>query len=114
MASSQAGCLSTIGTAPAVLVVSVMRHASQVRGSRTIALAQMRYGDESRSAPLVPELLCGNPRALGHRGHLGPDHVGIDRGLADPGAVAAVAAGNDVFAADQFGVAPDPLRDQFR
>ena len=33
-------------------------------------------------------------RAFGHRRELGPDHVGIDRGLADPGAIAAVAAGD--------------------
>ena len=63
---------------------------------------------------LGPELLAGDPRALGHRRELGPHHVGIDRGLADPGAVAAIAAGDHVLAADEFGVAADALRDQLR
>ena len=48
------------------------------------------------------------------RRHLRPHHVGIDRGLSDPGAVAAIAAGDDVLAADELRVAPDALRDQFR
>ena len=55
----------------------------------------------------------GNARAFGHRRHLGPDHIGIDRGLADPGTIAAIAAGDDILAADQLGVAADALRDQF-
>ena len=41
-------------------------------------------------------------------------HVGIDRGLADPGAETAIAAGDDVVAADEVGIAGDALRNQFR
>src|SRR5712692_9864651 len=61
-----------------------------------------------------PELPRRNPRALRHRRQLRPHHVRIDRRLADPGAVAAVAAGDDVLAADEFRVAADPLRDELR
>src|SRR4051812_49125695 len=62
----------------------------------------------------VPELLGGEARAFRHRPQLGEDHVGIDRGLPNPGAVAAIGAGDDILAADQLGVAADALRDQFR
>src|SRR5947209_20440483 len=79
-----------------------------VRGSRVLAIVSISW------ARSVPELLGGDPGALGHRRHLGPDHVGIDRGLADPGAVATVAAGDDVLAANELGVAADALRDQLR
>src|SRR6266436_2292671 len=63
--------------------------------------------------PLAPELARGEPGALGHAGEFGPDHGGIDRGLPDPGAVAAIAAGDDVLAADQLGVAGEALGDEF-
>jgi hypothetical protein len=42
------------------------------------------------------------------------DHPLLRDGLADPGAVAAIRAGDDVLAADKLGVAADALRDQFR
>ena len=57
-------------------------------------------------------MFCREPRALGHRRQLGPHDVGIDGRLADPGAEAAIAAGDDVVAADEVGVAGDALRDQ--
>src|SRR3569832_524962 len=61
-----------------------------------------------------PELLRRQPRAFRHRGELGKHHLRIDRGLSDPGAVAAIRSGNDVLAPDQLGVAADALRDQLR
>ena len=51
-------------------------------------------------------------RALGHRGHLRPYDVGIDRGLTYPRAEAAVASGDHVFPADKVGVTADALRDE--
>src|SRR5712692_11769895 len=65
-------------------------------------------------ASTAPKLFRGQPSALGHRCQLGPHHVGIDRGLADPGAEAAIAADDDVVAADEVGVTGDALRDQLR
>src|SRR5580692_4960822 len=53
---------------------------------------------------LAPELTRREARPLGHAGQLGPYHGGIDRRLADPGAIAAIAAGDDVLAPDQLGV----------
>ena len=67
-----------------------------------------------RAASIAPELFCRQPSALGHRRQFGPHHVGIDRGLADPGAEAAIAAGDDVVPADEVGVASNALRDQLR
>src|SRR5581483_11357850 len=65
------------------------------------------------SAPASrPELPGGAPRALGKRRELGPDDVGIDRRLADPGAVAAVASRDHILAPHELGVASDALRDQ--
>src|SRR6185312_16153229 len=60
----------------------------------------------------VPELLGGDARAFRHRRHLRPYHIGIDGGLANPGAVAAIAAGDHVFAPDQLGIAANALRNQ--
>jgi hypothetical protein len=44
-------------------------------------------------------------RCSKHTPPVGPHHVGIDRGLADPGAESAIAAGDHVVAADEVGVA---------
>src|SRR3954464_6268099 len=110
-AAGAAGGVSVAGTSPAVLMVSVMqpyRFFQEFKEGRTGQLLR----DEDSRRPSVPEPLGGDPRPLGHRGELGPDHVGIDRRLADPGAVATVAAGYDIFTADPLGVTPDPLRDQ--
>jgi len=52
--------------------------------------------------------------ALGHRRQFGPHNVGIDGCLADPGAEATIAGGDDVVTADEVGVAGDALRDQLR
>src|SRR5262249_50942475 len=57
-------------------------------------------------------MLRRDARALGHGGELGPCHVRIDGGLADPSAVATVAAADHILAADQVGVAADAMRDQ--
>src|ERR1700722_12105372 len=62
----------------------------------------------------LPELPRGEPRPFRHRRQFGPDDIGIDRGLADPRAEAAIAAGNDVVAADQIGGAGGGLRDEVR
>src|SRR5712692_3757806 len=69
--------------------------------------------EQAGERTLAPELARVEPRALGHAGELGPDHGGIDRGLPAPGAVAAIAAGDDVLAADQLGVAGEALGDEF-
>ena len=63
---------------------------------------------------ILPELLRRDLRAFGHGRHLCPHHVGIHRGLPDPGAEAAIRSGDHVLAADEPGVARDTLRDQFR
>src|SRR6187549_2318462 len=114
MASSQASGGLTGRMPPAVFAVSAMRRASQIWSEQVRSEQIRNEGDshrhhigESRSGPLVPELLGSNPRAFGHGRHLGPDHIGIDRGLADPGTVAAIAASDDVFTADELGVAAD-------
>ena len=67
----------------------------------------------STLARSLPELTAGNARAFGHGRELGPDHVRVDRSLANPGAVAAVAAGNHIFTTHQIGVAGDALGNQF-
>src|SRR5262245_7575638 len=59
-----------------------------------------------------PKLLARQPCPLGEGSKLCPHHVGIDCRLADPGAVAAVGAGDDVLAPDQPSVASDALGDQ--
>src|SRR5204862_25772 len=59
-----------------------------------------------------PEFPRGYARTFRHGGKLRPDHVGVHRGLSDPGAVAAVRAGKHVLAADQPRVAPDALRNE--
>src|SRR5260370_41863783 len=66
------------------------------------------------AASTAPELFCRQPSTLGHRRQFGPNNVGINRSLADPSAKAAVAAGDDVVAADEVGVTDDALRNQLR
>src|SRR2546430_12336884 len=70
--------------------------------------------NRARCCSMPPKLTRGNARAFGHRRHFRPHDIRIDRGLPHPGAVTAVAAGHDVFAADELRVATDPLRDQLR
>src|SRR5256885_2224842 len=43
----------------------------------------------AQARSLIPALLGGDPRAIDERLELGPDHVGIDCSLTDPGTVAA-------------------------
>ena len=61
-------------------------------------------------------VVLGRPpgRAFGKTGELRPDDAGINRGLANPGTVAAIASGDDVFAPHEPGIAADALRDQLR
>src|SRR5262245_30985727 len=54
---------------------------------------------------LRPELARGEASALGEARELRPHDARVDGGLADPRAVPAVGAGDDVLAADQLGVA---------
>src|SRR6185503_16346685 len=61
-----------------------------------------------------PELLRRDARAFRHRRQLRPDDIGIHRRLSYPGAVAAVAARDDIFPSDEVRVAPYALRDEFR
>src|SRR5262245_6709784 len=63
---------------------------------------------------VLPELPRRAARALGHAGELRPGDVGIDGGLADPRAEAAIGPGHHVLAADQPRVAADALGDQVR
>src|ERR1700722_17245562 len=62
---------------------------------------------------LWPESLARQAGALRQRSEFRPDDVRIDGGLTNPGAVTAIASGDDIFAADQFGVIGDPVRDHF-
>src|SRR6185437_3432556 len=52
--------------------------------------------------------------AFGKRGELRPDDLRIDRRLADPSAVAAIRAGDDVLAANQPDEMPNALRHELR
>src|SRR6516165_3882688 len=61
---------------------------------------------------LRPELPRGEARTFRQTGELRPYDARIDGGLAHPGAVAAIAPGNDVLAADQLGITADALGDQ--
>src|SRR5712692_9132820 len=72
------------------------------------------YGPHPAHVASRPKLPGRDARAFRQRGELRPNHVGIDRGLADPGAVAAITAGDDVLAPDQLGVAGDALGDELR
>ena len=60
----------------------------------------------------MPEFARGEAGAFRHGREFRPNDGGIDRGLTNPGAVAAIAAGDDVLASDEPGVTRDPLRDQ--
>src|SRR2546421_3151814 len=60
----------------------------------------------------LPELSRRDARAFGERRELRPYHVGIDRRLPDPGAVAAIAARHHVLSSHQLRIAADALRDQ--
>src|SRR5205823_3336269 len=62
----------------------------------------------------APELLARDARPFGHRGQLAPHDIGIDGGLADPRAVAAVGTEHHVLPAHQVRVAADALRDELR
>src|SRR3954451_2517123 len=62
----------------------------------------------------VPELTRRNPGSFRHGSDLRPDDVPVYCRLTHPGAIAAVAAGHDVLAADELGVMPEALRDEFR
>src|SRR3984893_419135 len=62
---------------------------------------------------LPPELARSEAGAFREAGELGPDDRRVDRGLADPGTVAAITAGDDVLAADEIGIAGDALGNQF-
>src|SRR6185312_14322993 len=66
----------------------------------------------ARRRSALPEAPRRDRRTLGHRRELRPDDIGIDRRLADPCAVAAVAAGHHVLATDALGVAADALGDE--
>src|SRR5262245_17151083 len=63
---------------------------------------------------LRPKFARGEARAFGEARELCPYDAGVDCGLAHPGAVAAIAPGDDVLAADQPGIAADALGDQLR
>src|SRR6476661_500577 len=79
-----------------------------------IANAHSETAQRRARGSVLPELAGGDASAFGHRGHLRPDDVGIDRGLSDPCAEAAVAPGDHVFPADKLRVTADALRDQLR
>src|SRR5262245_65068199 len=64
------------------------------------------------SYSLFPELARRKRRTIRHGLELGEHNIGIHRGLPDPGAEAAVTAGDDIFSADQIGIAANALRDQ--
>src|SRR5262245_50997155 len=69
---------------------------------------------ESGPVGVLPELPRRAARPLGHAGELRPGDVGIDGGLADPRAEAAIGPGADVLAAAQPRVAADALGNQVR
>src|SRR5580698_8974637 len=56
-----------------------------------------------RSAPLAPQFLRGDPRAVAERLEFRPDDGGMDFLRAGKGGEAAVGAGDDVVAADHVG-----------
>src|SRR5258705_4389927 len=64
------------------------------------------------SDSVLPELAGGDARTLGHRGHLRPHDVRIDRGLPHPRTEAAVAPGDHILPSDKVRVPADALRDE--
>src|SRR5215469_6834213 len=61
-----------------------------------------------------PEFARREPGAFGEAGEFRPHDARIDRRLADPGAIAAITAGDDVLTADKPRITADALRDQLR
>src|SRR6266849_4139231 len=109
-------CSRGIVSRPSLKITGSILAASRkvsIFSSRKYRLAPIRFSAWADTPPR-PELLRGYPRAFRHRHHLRPYHVRIHGRLAYPGAVAAVASRDDVLAADQLRVAPDPLGDELR
>src|SRR6516162_9488395 len=65
-----------------------------------------------QASGLRPKFVRREPRAFRQTGKLCPYDARIDRGLAHPGAVPAIAAGDDVLAADKPRIMANALRDQ--
>src|SRR5437016_3743347 len=80
--------------------------------SARAALKSAMPVDDSPASSMLPEFLRCDASAFGHRRHLGPYDIRIDRRLPDPGAEAAVASGHHVFPSDEPRVAADALRDE--
>src|SRR5215467_5119201 len=59
-----------------------------------------------------PEFARRESGAFGETGEFRPHDARIDRRLPDPGAVAAITAGNDVLTANESRITADALRDQ--
>jgi hypothetical protein len=57
---------------------------------------------------VIPQDLAGAAGAFGHRREFGP----ADRGMSDPRPEPAIGAGQHVLAADQAGIAHQPLGDE--
>src|SRR5215472_8589112 len=60
----------------------------------------------------LPEFARRESGAFGETGEFRPHDARIDRRLPDPGAVAAITAGNDVLTANESRITADALRDQ--
>src|ERR1700722_17409849 len=60
---------------------------------------------------LSPEPLARDASALGQRREFRPDNVRVDRGLADPCSVPAVASRDHILAANEFRIIADPVGD---
>jgi diguanylate cyclase (GGDEF)-like protein/PAS domain S-box-containing protein len=62
----------------------------------------------------APELGAGDSGPVDHGAELGEDDIGVDHGGPGEGAETAVGAGDDVFAADELGIADQPLSNELR
>src|SRR5260370_754784 len=101
--SSGAACsASSTGVCPGKTRTPVPRGRSRGR-----APGQVKRFRLAENLPEPPKR--GEARAFREAGELGPDDRRVDRGLADPGSIAAIAAGDDVVAADEIGIAGDAL-----
>src|SRR4029077_8566356 len=67
-------------------------------------------GEKSHPHPFFPQLFAGDARAFGHRFKLGP----ADLWITDSWSEAAVRSGHDIFTANDFGIAHEPVRDRSR
>src|SRR3984885_4392968 len=82
-------------------------------GSRTNGI-RFSEKDHAPAAHLRPKVLARESRALHEGAELEPRHLGMNGAKTHKCSEAAIGAGDNALAADETGVALDPLGDEFR